>query len=75
MSGFGLLPLKAEGMASHPDAHGIGYDNGDKFGSDERYLKQLQAYADWHGVDETKREQCSRPWLLDRLVTRDTPRK
>lgn len=67
MTGFGLLPLKAEGMASHPDAHGIGYGNGAKFGGDERYLRQLQAYADWHGVEETRKEQCSRPWLLERL--------
>lgn len=65
--GFGNVPLKAEGMAAHPDAYGIGYDNGHKFGDDERYLRQLQAYADWHGVEETKQEQCSRPWLLERL--------
>jgi hypothetical protein len=65
--GLGLLPLKAEGKASHPDAHGIGYDNGDKFGGDARYLRQLQAYADWHGVEQTKQEQCSRPWLLKDL--------
>lgn len=62
MSGFGLLPLKAEG-----------YDNGDKFGSDDRYLRQLQAYADWCGVEETKRTQCSRPWLLDKLIERPKP--
>lgn len=68
MSDFGLIPLKAEGMASHPDAHGIGYDNGDKFGADERYLRQLQAYADWCGLEETKATLCSRPWLLDKLT-------
>jgi hypothetical protein len=68
MKGFGLVPHKAEGQAAHPDAYGIGYDNGGKFGSDEHFLKQLQAYADWHGVEETKKEMCSRPWLLDKLV-------
>lgn len=67
MSAFGLLPLKAEGMAAHPDAYGIGFSNGDKFGGDARYLRQLQAYADWRGVEETRQEQCSRPWLLDQL--------
>lgn len=65
--GFGLVPLKAEGRAAHPDGYGIGWDNGDRFGSDEQYLKQLQAYADWHGVEATKQEQCSRTWLLDKL--------
>jgi len=64
---FGLLPIKAEGKAAHPDAYGIGYDNGYKFGSDERYLKQLKAYAKWHGVEETKKEICSRPHLLEKL--------
>jgi hypothetical protein len=64
---FGLVPLKAEGMAAHPDAYGIGYANGDKFGGDERYLRQLQAYADWHGVEETKQELCSRPHVLEKL--------
>jgi hypothetical protein len=67
MNEFGNVPLKAEGMAAHPDAYGIGYSNGDKFGSDEHFLRQLQAYADWHGVEATKQELCSRPWLLEKL--------
>ena len=65
--GFGLVPLKTEGKAAHPDAYGIGYDNGDKFSSAERYLKQLKAYAAWRGVEQTKREMCSRPELLEQL--------
>ena len=64
---FGLVPLKAAGQAAHPDAYGIGYSNGHKFGSDEHYLKQLQAYANWHGIEPTKMEMCSRPHLLDLL--------
>jgi hypothetical protein len=62
-----MLPVKAEGMPAHPDAYGIGYDNGDKFGGDERYLKQLKAYAAWRGVEKTKQELCSRPHLLPLL--------
>jgi len=65
--GFGMIPLKAEGKAAHPDAFGIGYCNGYKFGSDKIYLKQLKAYAEWRGIDETKQEMCSRPWLLEKL--------
>lgn len=67
ITGFGLVPIKAEGMPAHPDAYGIGYDNGDKFGSDKYYLKQLKAYADWRGIEQTKKEFCSRPHLLDQL--------
>lgn len=64
---FSLLPLKAEGKAAHPDAFGIGYGNGDKFGSDKQYLSQLKAYAEWNGVEQTKHELCSRPHLLGKL--------
>lgn len=64
---FGLSPLKSEGMAAHPDAYGIGFSNGHKFGDDESYLKQLKAYAEWRGVEKTKKETCSRPHLLDQL--------
>lgn len=60
---FGLVPLKSEGMAAHPDCFGIGYCNGYKF-TEEQYLKQLKAYAEWRGVEETKKEECSRPHLL-----------
>lgn len=66
-SGFGRVPLKNEGKPAHPDAYGIGYDNGHKFGSDEHYLKQLKAYAAWRGAKETKEEMCSRPHLLGQL--------
>ena len=66
-NGFGLLPIKEEGKPAHPDAYGIGYDNGDKFGSDKNYLRQLKAYAEWRGIEETKNTMCSRPWLLDKL--------
>ena len=69
MKNFGLVPLKAEGQAAHPDAYGIGYSNGHKFGDDERYLRQLKHYAEWRGVEETKKEYCSRPHLLERLDT------
>lgn len=65
--GFGYLPLKAEGKAAHPDAYGIGYDNGFKFPTDKGFLNQLRAYASWRGVEETKQEMCSRPHLLDEL--------
>jgi hypothetical protein len=68
--GFGLLPLKAEGMAAHPDGYGIGWGNGYRFPTDKQYLEQLQAYADWHGVEATKQEQCERPHLLEKLVER-----
>jgi len=66
-NGFGLVPLKKEGEAAHPDAYGIGFGNGDKFESDEYFLRQLKAYAKWRGVDATKREHCSRPELLELL--------
>ena len=66
-NGFGLIPLKAEGAPVHPDAYGIGYGSGDKFGGDENYLRQLKAYAAWNGVEKTKNELCSRPHLLDLL--------
>ena len=64
---FGLVPIKAEGRAAHPDAYGIGMGNGYKFGDDDRYFKQLRAYAEWRGIEQTKKESCERPWLLDRL--------
>ncbi len=57
--GFGLAPLKKEGEACHPDTINIG--------SDEQYLRQLQAYADWHGVATTRNEICSRCYLLEKL--------
>ena len=66
-SPFGMLPWKAEGKATHPDAFGIGHSNGYKFPSDEYYLKQLKAYAAWRGIEETKKEICERPHLLDKL--------
>lgn len=65
--GFGLLPLKEPGKAAHPDAYGIGYNNGHKFPTDEGYFRQLRAYSQWRGVEETKEEMCSRPHLLDEL--------
>ena len=67
INGFGLFPLKEEGKVAHPDAYGFGYENGYKFESDEEYLEQLQGYADWRGLEETRKEQCTRPWLLDKL--------
>jgi len=65
--GFGLVPIKAEGKAAHPDVYGIGFGHGHKFGSDENYLKQLKAYAAWHGIEQTKKEMCERPHLLNQL--------
>lgn len=67
MSGFGNIPLKKEGSAAHPDAFGIGYANGHKFNTDAHYFKQLKAYAAWRGISATKKEICSRPYLLDKL--------
>lgn len=64
---LGDCPVKREGYSAHPDAYGIGFCNGDKFGSDKNYLRQLKAYAEWRGVKQTKREMCSRPHLLDLL--------
>jgi len=60
MNGFGMCHIKAEGHAIHPD---------DAEMSNEFYLKQLQAYADWRGVDETVSEGCVRPALLAGINT------
>ena len=64
--GFGLIPLKEEDRPAHPDAYGIGYDSGHKF-SDEDYLRQLRAYAEWRGIEETKKTMCSKLDLLDQI--------
>lgn len=58
---FGLVDLRCEGMATHPDY----WDNVDET-SDEWYLRQLQAYKDWAG-DHVYETYCSRPELLDKL--------
>ena len=55
-----LTPLKAEGMPVHPDTFCWN-------GTDEAYLLRLQAYADWRGIEETKRTECSKPEMLERL--------
>jgi len=52
---------KAEGMAVHPD-------DTEAHMSDAFYLKQLQQYANWRGLQETKIESCSRPEVLDLLA-------
>lgn len=64
MEGFGLVAIKKEGAACHPEAYGIGHANGYKY-TDEQYLNQLRAYAEWAGVEETKSVMCSRPHLLE----------
>ena len=62
--GFGLVHLKKEGAAAHPD--GYTYRDGSEV-SDEWYLRQLKAYAEWNGVENTKQEMCERPHLLEKL--------
>ena len=65
---FGLLPMKEEGEACHPDAMGMCImGTGYLFLDDESYLKQLQAYAKWRGKELTKKTFCSRPHLLKKL--------
>ena len=68
---FGLARIKAEGMAMHPDdEHFCICDKccAGRLSDDVWYLKQLQAYADWRGAEETKAEWCSRPHLLEKLA-------
>ena len=61
MTGFGLVPLKQEGAPIHPDEFECDI-------TDEKYLKQLQRYADWYGLDEAKRCMTARVRLLDKLT-------
>lgn len=61
MVGFGLVPMKAEGKAMHPDH----FNNASDL-SDEQYLKQLQTYKDWAG-NSVYEVMCSRPELLGKL--------
>ena len=60
MNGFGLEPLKAEGMACHPDHAGGYYITC----TDEEYSEQLQKHIEWRGIENVKKEQCSRPHLI-----------
>lgn len=60
MKGFGLAPLKKEGAPCHPDTFLMVM-------TDEMYLKQLQFYADYHGIEEARKTMCSRPHLLEKL--------
>jgi len=60
MNGFGLARIKQQGAPCHPDDCRIDCD-------DDFYLEQLQAYAGWRGVEETKKEWCNRPHLLKEL--------
>ena len=66
--GFGMYPLKAEGAPCHPDYMGVGSGADISHLSDEWYLKQLQAYSDFHGIEEAKQVGCTRPELLGRLT-------
>ncbi len=65
MDGFGMVGLKTEGAPAHPDYWGIGCNP--FTGTDEQYLRQLQAYADYHGIDEARKVDATRPELLDLL--------
>ncbi len=56
---FGRAAIKAEGQPAHPDI----YDNVGDF-DDYWFLRQLRSYASWRGVEETKKDMCSRPKLL-----------
>ncbi len=64
----GLAHLKVEGAPAHPDGYTL--ENGDEL-SDEWYLRQLKAYAEWRGMENTKQEMCERPYLLDELGGKD----
>jgi len=71
MKGFGMMPMAAEGAPMHPDdTHICRCDECVEggFRSDDWYLRQLRAYADFHGKAEAKRVFCSRPHLLERLA-------
>lgn len=59
MTRTGLTPMQHPGSPVHPDQLVID--------SDDVYLKQLQAYADYHGVDRTREESCFRSHLLSKL--------
>ena len=61
MNRFGLAPLVTEGSPYHPDD--LECDEME----DEWYLKQLQAYSDYYGIDEAKRCFSTRPYLLEKL--------
>jgi hypothetical protein len=58
----------SDGKARHPDEF-LSYLETIHFGrvSDRVYLRHLQDYADWRGVDQVKLEPCSRTHLLDQL--------
>jgi len=63
-TGFGLSYLRQEGAAMHPD-------DTEREMNDAYYLRQLQAYVDSHGIDETKKSYCSRPHLLEKLTEKE----
>ena len=56
---LGLMPLKAEGQAMHPD-----HLSSDL--TDDQYVVQLQAYKDWAG-DNVYETSCVRDNLLKYL--------
>lgn len=57
---MGLVPLCTEGAPIHPDKF-------DFFGTDEAYLKRLQAYSDFYGYADVMKVMCSRPELLSMI--------
>jgi len=59
-TGFGSIPLKQEGAPIHPDGMECELTDG-------MYFEQLQRYADWHGLEETKRIMTVRHHLLHLL--------
>jgi hypothetical protein len=59
LSDFGLSFIKVEGGAVHPDDTEADY-------SDERYIKQFNAYLKSTGLSKDN-TLCSRPELLERI--------
>jgi len=57
---FGLAHVKCEGGGVHPD-------DIDRDLTDEQYLRQLHAYARHRGIEQTQKEFCLRPELLEKL--------
>ena len=59
LADFGFAFVKVEGGAVHPDDTEADY-------SDERYIKQFNAYLRDTGLSK-KNTPCSRPELLERI--------
>ena len=68
--GFGLVELKKEGAAIHPDTlldEWTWERKSDQ--TDKWYTMQLHAYYESYGKEETEKHYCSRPHLLKELFS------